>query len=250
MRSLSSTTLDEESDLVLYLRAFRKDTTPRRLIRSNTLASLGWSLGSPSLYSLEEELAEAVRPLGRLVAVGYPDERDPPLGAERTYLSHDAWQGEIRGMLERAKLVVLRPGRGEGIAWELREARRLLTPERLVLLVWRLGRSERRVVSDTMKDTFGRPLPDGAPEVTVTFSHDWEPSFRRKGAKESLKNLAHSSPLRPTKALLRYHLGPKLQELGAEPAPVPWHRSNVGALLFLWVAFAAVYLLGWLSHRI
>ena len=126
---------DEITDrqFVLYLRSFADD------VRLDVAQSRpGMPVLSQFLVSgrsEEEQVARAVRRLGRLVAVGDPGERLPYVGADRVYLPAGEWQAPVRDLILRARLVVLAVGRSKGAMWELEECLRVLPPERLVLLV-------------------------------------------------------------------------------------------------------------------
>ncbi|HEX8866185.1 MAG TPA: hypothetical protein VF821_11065, partial [Lentzea sp.] len=85
----------------------------------------------------EEQIALALRPAGRLVAVGRPGEPLPEVGALRLYLRDDEWQAAVLDLMGRARLVVLAVGRGDGLLWELSRAVEVVAPHRLVLLVGR-----------------------------------------------------------------------------------------------------------------
>ena len=69
---------------VLYLRAFQSDI-------SNAEGAIGSGQATP-----EEQLADVLRPIGDLVAIGQPGEELPLLGAARIYLSNEEWKGDVR----------------------------------------------------------------------------------------------------------------------------------------------------------
>lgn len=130
---ISSLRETDDFPLVLYLRTFTEDAE---------LDQAEERMGDPVLSHLlisgrseEEQLARAVRSVGRLVAVGTPGETIPYSGAARMYLPPDNWQDPVREMMHKAELVVLTIGHGEGTLWEFFEAMRILPPRRLVLLV-------------------------------------------------------------------------------------------------------------------
>ena len=56
----------------------------------------------------EEDLAEAVRPIGDLVAVGQPGEPLPLPGAARMYWTNDEWQDAVLKRMREAPLVIIR----------------------------------------------------------------------------------------------------------------------------------------------
>ncbi|WP_399887147.1 transferase [Streptomyces sp. BBFR51] len=119
---------------VLYLRSFRDD---HRLSRPHRVPLVGaWLAAAVGLGRGEEErIAAALSWAAPLVGVGAPGERVPKAGARRMYLPRDDWQTPVSTMMRGATLVVIVLGRGQGTLWEIREAMRILPPERLLLLV-------------------------------------------------------------------------------------------------------------------
>ncbi|MFI1168606.1 hypothetical protein ACH4UM_34835 [Streptomyces sp. NPDC020801] len=122
----------------LYLRSFEDDLRRTALEEAESRAP-GPGAVLPDLRlsgsTEEEQLAEALRPVAPMVAVGRPGERLPLVGARRLYLPIDDWQDTVRDLMLRARLVVVAVGPGPGLLWELMEALRLLPAQRLVLLV-------------------------------------------------------------------------------------------------------------------
>ena len=105
---------------VVYLRSFDDDQRAGRI---------------KGALTEEEHLAKVLSQLGPFVAVGRPGEALPSMGASRVYLGDDEWQPAVEKLVQRARLVVIRTGGTKGLAWEVERAARLLTPERLLLLV-------------------------------------------------------------------------------------------------------------------
>jgi hypothetical protein len=105
---------------VLYLRSFDDDRTAARLRGQQTE---------------EESLASVLGQIGPFIAVGRPGEPLPEVGATRMYLADAEWQGKVESLLQTARLVVIRTGRTASLGWEVSRAARLLTPERLLLVV-------------------------------------------------------------------------------------------------------------------
>lgn len=120
---------DDRPD-VLYLRSFETDAST---IRKQVMA--GFS-------SAEEDLAEAVRPLGDMVAVGKPGESLPVPGAARMYCSDDSWQDTVLKRMREAPLVIIRAGRSGGLVWECEQAFATVAPSRLVILILDLKASD------------------------------------------------------------------------------------------------------------
>ena len=142
---------------VIYLRSFQHDKKGA----GSAAGSRYWG-GWAALFDLktvEERLAEALTPIGPVVAIGKPGEKLPALGAARLYVGDDEWQETIRVLMERAKLVVLLLGDTPGFWWELERSVKDLPPERLVLLVpFRKTRYD--AFREQAASHFAHPLPD------------------------------------------------------------------------------------------
>ncbi len=148
-RSVRATRADQRSGpTVLYLRAFGSDTS-----RAGKVLQTGLSTD-------EEDLAEALRPIGTLVAIGQPGEPLPVPGAARMYASDQAWRAVVQDQMRTAALVVVRVGSGSGLEWECRQAFETLQPERLVLLVMNLSLNAYRRLSEDVRRTVNVSLPD------------------------------------------------------------------------------------------
>lgn len=99
-----------------------------------------FALGS----SLEENLAAVIRDAGPMVAIGWPDESLPPLGAARWYVGHHEWQEDVTRMLDRASVVIIRPGVTAGVQWEVGAARQRVPAQRLLIVNPPIDRSTNR----------------------------------------------------------------------------------------------------------
>ncbi len=64
----------------------------------------------------EEEIEQALRPLGRLVALGQPLEH---FGAGRIRVPDDVWQDAICTLIDNAALIVMLPSPRPGTSWEV-----------------------------------------------------------------------------------------------------------------------------------
>ena len=87
------------------------------------------------LSTEEEDLAEAVRPLGDLIAIGRPGERFR--FQEAAHVLQRLVEGCGGGPHARI-LVIIRAGQGEGLLWECEQAFVALSANRLVMLVLNL----------------------------------------------------------------------------------------------------------------
>lgn len=181
--SAGSPIRDSKPD-VLYLRSFEADTaTTFKILMSGFTTE-------------EEQLADVLRPFGDLIAIGRPGERLPAPGAIRTYAADSDWKDVILNRMRSAPLVVIRAGVGDGLLWEVGQARSVLSPARVLLLVLNLSPREYRAFADRVRDQFGLALPrlDRAGVLRVLadfhvfkpirvmpgfimFSDDWTPVF-------------------------------------------------------------------------
>jgi hypothetical protein len=128
---------------VLYLRPFEDDPAGTALERhANPVAPTGAIGLALSGRTVEEQLADAFRPVGRLVAVGAPGEPRPHVGAVRMYLRKDDWHDPVRQLMLRSRMTVLTLGESQGTMWELTEAIMLLPPQRLLLIIPPMTRAE------------------------------------------------------------------------------------------------------------
>lgn len=102
---------------IVYFRSFEMDKQPQ------------------DLYTQEEELADAVKQFGPLIAIGQPGQ-DPPLpGAARKYVDTLEWQQVVTDWIKGAQLVIIKATNSEGLWWEIETAGKLLPPEKIVILV-------------------------------------------------------------------------------------------------------------------
>ncbi len=111
--------------LVLYLRMFEDD---RRRMHPRLTR---WFV--PRL-SIEEEVVEALEVLGEVVQIGDPHDWPMDRAGSRIYLKkHEDWLSIVSWLMLRAQITVLMFGYNEGIRTEMRRARQLLPPERVLL---------------------------------------------------------------------------------------------------------------------
>ncbi|MFI0374200.1 hypothetical protein ACH35V_40625 [Actinomadura sp. 1N219] len=168
---------------VLYLRSFTDDAAFDRVQDR---------AGSPVMHhffipgrSEEEQLADAVKRLGPLVAVGQPGETLPYAGARRLYLPEVGWESVVSRMIADARLVVLSLGPGPGTMWELVEAARILPPERLVLLVPMQKEEYEEFRTKAHERLRALPNPPSLPPYTP------DPRQKYFGASQRMKALIH-----------------------------------------------------------
>lgn len=155
---------------VLYLRSFADDHTSATVDRP--LGS--WEVTVLSLQSREEQLAGALSVFGPVIAVGRPGEPLPYLGAARFYLPDDQWRSEVRRLMELSQLIVLRLGPGEGLWWEVEQARGTQPARKLVLLI----PGEWAGLADRLEEQLRTPVEvvhggDAWTSAVITFDQDW-----------------------------------------------------------------------------
>jgi len=174
-----------DKSYVLYLRAFENDSVLGKpeTKSSDIFPSLS---GSYALYNsmstAEEQIVQALAPVGPVVALGQPGESPPLAGALRMYSDKigRGWLELVRELMEHASLVVLGAGVGRPHDWkqslisELSEAVQRVHPHRLVILVY-LGKPE---YDDFRKAAEARlliRLPD------FPFEENWDYNDRVRG---------------------------------------------------------------------
>jgi hypothetical protein len=217
---------------VVYLRSFEDD---------DTLGNVEWAL------------CDVMEDVGPFVAVGRPRDTLPPLGASRSYRKNEDWQDYVRGLLDRAALVVMLAGKTRGLQWELSQCSTRLSPERLVVLV----PSDRQAY-----ETFERNARDSGLKVRlppypqdraarfkagdicglVHFDRSWEGSFSAF-PKALFKGASHEWSSSGTRAgeRIRLALRPVAEATGL---PVRQPRTNFVLIGFLGYSAAVLAFIG------
>ncbi|TSB31764.1 transferase [Streptomyces benahoarensis] len=243
---------------VLYLRSFADDAAAAEVDDGPFV----------TLHSREEQLAGALGAVGPVITVGRPGEPLPHLGAARFYLPLDDWQPAILRLMELSHLIVLRLGTGDGLWWEVEQARATQPARKLVLLA-----SGRQPGTAARLDA-QLPVPSGLDAVVsddpwtaavVVFDPSWAPRLYPVGSSAGAR---HRGPL--TRQLARvgrlyrtamlpltptHHLARTLQAALATvdvPARRMAWRATFATQASLWRGFALVTTLGllaWLGYR-
>jgi hypothetical protein len=171
---------------VLYLRGF--DDDPNAAVVDDLPGAL--PQGLLSIHSREEQLVGALRAFGPVVAVGRPGEPLPHLGAARFYLPGDDWQTGVRTLMDMSQLIVLRLGEGEGLWWEVEQARTTQPPAKLVLLVpGEQGGLAERLDAHLPSPTGLEQFRTGQwTSAVVVFDQDWNPRVHGVGPFPGDKN--------------------------------------------------------------
>ncbi len=216
---------------VLYLRAFRTDPSTAWQVFSSFLTPQIMS----GFATEEEQLADVVRPIGDLVAIGQPGEGLPKPGAARMYATDREWQDVVRRQLEAARLVVIRAGLGENLLWEVREAASTVPPQKLLILFLNMKVKDYVAFRTTVAGTLGLRLPDpmGVRRFRrvsgfMCFAPDWSPGFLR------LRVPFFRRGFKPLRRSFQCALRPVFESLS-----VPWKSPPVSPLIV-----AAVSIMG------
>ncbi|MFC5826112.1 hypothetical protein [Nonomuraea insulae] len=133
------TTMEEAKRVpyVLYLRPFASDKTGSRMRHAFSRHNrVGGSLVDTRTSTVEENLARSFRQVGRVIAVGRPEERLPLPGAARLYLPWDGWRPAVRSLIDDARMVLLATGDSEGTLWEFEQLLLRRGPHGLLLVVY------------------------------------------------------------------------------------------------------------------
>ncbi|MFE0172392.1 hypothetical protein ACFWZ2_08755 [Streptomyces sp. NPDC059002] len=201
-----------DGSFVLYLRNFQVDG---RLADADHLSTqplwnhvlgeaLGYGNGLVHESPREVRVVREIQRLGAVIAVGDASEPLPYLpGANRYLLPHHKWKRVVDRDMRRARLVVMVAGLGRdsgpatSTMWEYAQARRVLAPERFVLLVCgdqddyeRFRKATTAYLDGVRRRSTPSELPDHPalrrPERlrklhplrgVITFGPDWTPRF-------------------------------------------------------------------------
>ncbi len=178
---------------VLYLRSFARD-------EGTLQASLSLLLNPtllPRGQGEEEQLADAVAPIGPLLAVGKPGDTLPKPGAHRVYIPNERWQPKVQELMQHAKLVIVRVETGSnGLWWEIARALEIVPAGRLLLLfmlnkkahqeAWEQLRPHKLLDPSAEKNTHGFlwVRPNGESQVLPLKAPFWRtPAFKFLKAK-------------------------------------------------------------------
>jgi hypothetical protein len=130
---------------LLYLRSFEDDSSTAKIHYTNHptenyLRPLIPDSAFQSTQTEEEKIAQELKWLGQLVAIGAPGEILPRLGIPRFYIPHDNLEDIVRNLMLSVEWVVIRAGMTTGLLSEIEMAVKCVKPERLILVVppqWR-----------------------------------------------------------------------------------------------------------------
>ncbi|MFB0620219.1 transferase [Streptomyces sp. AGS-58] len=175
VRGAAQALLADGRQPVLYLRSFADD---------DAAAQVDDSASFVSIHSREEQLTGALGAVGPVITVGRPGEPMPRLGAARFYLPLNDWQPTVLRLMELSQFIVLRLGPGEGLWWEVGQARATQPARKLVLLAPG-GVPEVAERLDAHLPTASRlaEVTGGDPwtGAVITFAPDWTPQLHPVG---------------------------------------------------------------------
>ncbi|MGW3074315.1 transferase [Kitasatospora sp. NPDC001132] len=234
---------------VLYLRSFDDEAAAREDART-----------AAGLRTREVQFAAALGAVGPVIAVGRPGETLPLLGAARFYLPLDDWQGTVRRLMDLSQLIVLRLGPGEGLRWEIGEARATQPPAKLILLAPRgLAELAGELNESLPTPLLPRELVTGGhwTGAVITFDGQWTPRVfpvkERQGpaAWRWMARSGISSPPTPT-VHLAHTIHTALTADGRRQRAMAWRAQLATRKADLVVAGLALALVppGWLGYRI
>ncbi|MHC1557762.1 hypothetical protein ACR9E3_02340 [Actinomycetospora sp. C-140] len=248
-RSINATRLVPGHPTVLYLRGFDADVTARRetvtaaaqfLSVLQMIARLmeGWA-------TEEEQLADALSPIGTLVAIGNPTEPLPLPGARRVYVGDD-WQRAVAYLMRASRLTVIRPGRSPGVVWELECASRVVPPERLVILVSdhlsRRRYAEIRAAAERLLRASLPPWETVEASTRRTIYGNAGYIFFRPGGFATFMPIhapqAFARGFKPQRQMLRYSFWPVFRATGVPWTPLP----HIGGCLAITLSMLVVLL--------
>lgn len=171
---------------VLYLRSFEDDSRTAEGLTILQYVGHGWGgTYSTTPETEEEQIATVMNEIGKFKALGQPNEPFPKLGASREYARSNRWKTRVRSLMAAAILVVIKVGATRNLLWEIREARRIVLPERVILLV-----SDRKTY-DVFRAMYETIFPHGLPDYKegrglgtstangiIAFDNTWQPCYR------------------------------------------------------------------------
>jgi len=217
---------------VLYLRAFHRDV--------NFLGSVLQYLFLPfsiTAKNAEQEIADAVAPVGPLIALGRPDDRLPPPGAHRVYLRPNNWRESVERLMFEAALVIIQIDKGgEGLQWELAKVREVVLPERAIFLSF-LAPEDLQHVRLQFETETGLELPK---DSIASPYFIWDSGTGAPQKNQPLRGWP-SAPGVVLASNLRYALSPVFERIDVDWSPPsalwPWMKW-VGFTLLLFIPLA------------
>jgi hypothetical protein len=240
----------KERMLFLYLRPFELDArnilqlmlgaSAGILVYLGLMKGLWWPLSFIPLIiniSKEQSFQDALAPVGEFIAFGKPRERLQPVGASRIYVDGD-WKREIASYMAQAKLVIVRPGGGPSIRWEVEQVLDTVPPERILFyLRFRGWRKRKEQASEAflsyLQSRLNKELPEQPGNAPyLMFDTSWNGYFvgEANHPAELLRQLFSSSG-----DFTRSKLQPVFKALDVDLPPQPKTLLSSVMAAFLWL---------------
>ncbi|MFC7290985.1 hypothetical protein [Hirschia litorea] len=121
-KSLSENDDSKVESFILYLRPFIStnkigaDQPKMMSFRPDGIGGATQFILTNDRVEFEEEVEKALRPLGKLIALGKPLEH---MGAGRVRVADEVWQDAIKLLIDKAEMIVLLPSPRPGTSWEV-----------------------------------------------------------------------------------------------------------------------------------
>lgn len=149
---------------ILFLRGFRSDM--------KTQENMSRITPGLEIESTEQKILSRL-PQYEVIAIGDPEEDIPKLGAARLYFTDEDWQTAALNLMEKASLIVMRPGSGRFLTWELEQIAEHFGGEKFILCGYRAGMTSyanfvRKHEAILKIDPEPKKIP-----FFVTFNNDW-----------------------------------------------------------------------------
>jgi hypothetical protein len=253
-RSRAVDMLMSEAAPVVYLRPFAADVPGWRQVLRVVLYGVAHISSAAVMAatfrvvrpSEEEQLAEAVAPIGPLIGIGESGESLPKPGATRIYPAQ--WREGVEDLLRRARLVILRPGVSPGVRWEIERTFSTVDPEKVVLMFTRMKARRYENVRTAIAETCDVELPPfkdvrrgRKAHALITFGPSWTPKVAPLKAP-----YWRVSVTKPLLHVFRYALQPVYKQAGVawQPSPLSKGKLIPIATLGLMIALVVVVQIG------
>ena len=143
--------------IVSFLRPDAQAVAPAE--RANCVVFLR-PFGSRKAARVEGPAERALDYRGTFVAIGEPGEWIPKVGALRTYVSNDAWQGVVRNYIQNADTIAIVAGKTPGVRWEFTQLAALGKLDRTIILFPKMSAEDERLTFEALRQSLQRPIPD------------------------------------------------------------------------------------------
>jgi hypothetical protein len=153
------------------------------------------------------------------------------------YVEDHGWQALVSEQMSLARLVIIRLGASDGLLWELRRAREVVDPRRLLLVVIGLPRRRLEQAIAGAERALGVRIPPPAGRFSIMrragvyrFSSRWQPEFL-----VMRPPLMRRSSYKPLRSGFKFALQPVFDDFG-----IPWARPPVAKLMVLVIVLFAL----------